>query len=455
MLKKNQSVPLTIDNLSNDGNGVGRYDGMAVFVPFSAAGDVLQVKIVKVCKSHAFGLIEKVLSRGAGHIPQSDCEFFKKCGGCQFRHLTYQTELTAKEGFVADSMRRLGGITLPVLPILPSPDENRYRNKVQYPLTMENGKIKAGFYAGRSHRVISCADCLLQPSLLNEITLAICSLLDELHISAYDEESHRGLVRHIYLRHGIHTGEVLVCLVVNSSSLPHAKEFCQRLCSRFSCIKSIILNENTRSTNVILGPRCETLYGTGFIRDTLCDVPIRLDALSFYQVNTLGAEQLYRAAARLADLQEGDVLLDLYCGMGTIGLSMAKKAKQLIGVEIIPEAIENAKRSAKEMGLADKCRFFASDAGKAAATLAEEGLAPDVIILDPPRKGCDQITLDAVCTMSPQRIVMVSCNPATAARDTKILAEKGYTVRTIQPVDMFPRTKHVETVVLLSKGESV
>lgn len=452
MLKKNQTVELFIDSLSNDGNGIGRYDGMAVFVPFSAPGDHLRIKIVKVHSSHAFGIVEEILQPSASRIP-ADCGYYRKCGGCQLRHLQYSEELAAKERFVADAMRRLGGIAFPVSPILPSPEKNRYRNKVQYPLTNENGYIQAGFFAGRSHRVIPCGDCLLQPELLNQIVAKICKLLEEYHISIYYEAAHTGLVRHIYLRHGVHSGEVLVCLVVNGASLPSETAFCQRLTEAFPCVKTIVLNINQKRTNVILGTQCRILTGDGYIHDTLCGVPVRLDPLSFYQVNTLGAEQLYSTAAKLVNLQSGELLLDLYCGMGTIGLSLAKKAKLLIGVEIVPQAIENAKRAAQEMGISKKCRFLAADAAQAAAQLSSEKLRPDVVILDPPRKGCEQAALDAVVSMRPSRICMVSCNPATAARDVQYLTAHDYTVNAIQPVDMFPGTKHVECVCLMTRKE--
>lgn len=450
MLQKNQIVELTVERLSNDGNGVGHYQGFAVFVPFSAPGDLLSVKIVKVCASYAFGIIEKLLRPSDMRIADG-CPHYQKCGGCQLRHLRYSDELAAKETFVSDAVRRIGGFPVPISPILPSPQPDRYRNKVQYPLTKVNGHIQAGFFAGRSHRVIPCKDCFLQPQLLNQIVELACHLLEEYHISVYDEISHTGLVRHIYLRHGVHSEEVLLCLVINGENLPHADAFCQRLTEKFPCIKTIVLNINRSRTNVILGPQCRILTGPGYIHDTLCGVPVRLDPLSFYQVNTLGAEQLYQAAAKLAQLQSGELVLDLYCGMGTIGLSLAGNAGQVVGVELIPEAIERARQSAQEMGLSDKCRFFAADAGEAAAQLAQEGLRPDVVILDPPRKGCSPAALDAVLTMQPSRIVMVSCNPATAARDMKYLSAHSYQPAAVQPVDMFPRTKHVEVVIQMTR----
>lgn len=450
-LQKNQIIPLTIHALSNDGNGVGRADGMAVFVPFCAVGDVLRVKIVKVCKSYAFGIVDAIEAPSPSRIVP-ECSIYGKCGGCCFLHLTYEAELCAKQEFVADAMRRLGGIDAPVRRILPSPNEQRYRNKVQYPLVAEAGKISAGFYAGRSHRVVPCADCLLQPTLLNAIAATMCRLLAQFGVSVYSEETHKGLVRHIYLRHAVTTQQVMVCLVVNGHKLPHAQEICDALREAHPEICAVVLNVNTAKTNVITGEMCVPLYGDGLLRDTMSGVPVALGPLSFYQVNTKGAEQLYDVAAQLAALKPDDILLDLYCGAGTIGLSMVKAqpCRQLIGVEVVPQAIESAKRNAAALGI-EQCEFFCGDAGAAAAAFAAKGVRPSVVVLDPPRKGCDSETLTAVVAMQPSRIVMVSCNAATAARDAKQLVQGGYQVQCVQPVDLFPRTKHVECCLLLFK----
>ena len=449
-LHKNEIIPLTIESLSSDGSGVGHYEGEAVFVPATAPGDVLQARIVKDCKHYAFGIVDKLEAPGPGRV-QPDCPVYRPCGGCCFRHLSYEAELAAKQSFVADAFSRIGGLEIPMLPILPSPLPQRYRNKVQYPVALSpDGHIVTGFYAGRTHNVIPCSDCLLQPDVLNRIAQSACRLLEQYHVSVYNEQTGKGLVRHIFLRQGYHSGEILVCLVANGRSLPHSREICEALQKEFSSIVGILLNVNTKRTNVITGPESILLAGREFLRDTLCGVPVELGPLSFYQVNTPGAEQLYGVAREFAALKPGDLLLDLYCGMGTIGLSMAADCSQLIGVEIISEAVESARRNAAAMGV-QNARFFCADAGQAAAQLAEEGLAPNCIVLDPPRKGCDQTTLDAVLKMAPPTLVMVSCNPATAARDVRYLADHGYTAQKVQAVDMFARTKHVETVVLLSK----
>ena len=454
-LQKNQIISLTIQRLSGDGSGVGHWEGEAVFVPGTAPGDQIQARIVKDCKRYAFGIVDTLETASPDRIPV-DCPVAGPCGGCSLRHLRYQAELQAKEDSVADAFRRIGGLDVPIQPILPSPEVDRYRNKVQYPVGKDkNGHLCIGFYAGRSHRIVPCADCKLQPAVLNEIGNTLCGLLEQYGIQPYDEQSGKGLVRHIFLRRGAHSGQIMVCLVCTRPSLPHADEIVRQLCSRFDAIRTILINVNQEKTNVILGLKNQILYGSGFIEDTLCDVPVQLGPLSFYQVNTPGAEQLYKVAAAYAAPTPDDLLLDLYCGMGTIGLSMVQHCRELIGVEIIPEAIESAKANASRMGadVAAKSRFFCADAGQAASRLASEGLAPDIIVVDPPRKGCDQATLSAIIKMAPRRLVYVSCNPATAARDCAILAQSGYSVDKVQPVDMFPRTGHVETVVLLSKGE--
>lgn len=450
---KNTLARLVIESLSSDGSGVGRLDGKAVFVPATAPGDEITVRIVKDMGRYAFGIVEELHRSGPGHI-QPDCPVYRPCGGCCFRHLDYETEAHAKEGFVADAFRRLGGFEdLPVLPLLTGPLTDRYRNKVQFPVGYDPaGNVTAGFFAGRSHRLVPCQDCLLQPKALNDIAAAVCAFLQRKGIPLYNEASHKGLVRHIFLRQGWHSGQVLLCLVINGRSLPHGEEFCAEMTRQFPQIKTIVLNVNRQKTNVITGEECIPLFGPGFIEDTLCGVPVKLGPLSFYQVNTPAAEQLYAVAREFAALCPEDTLLDLYCGMGTIGLSMAEDCRALVGVEIVPEAVESARGNAAAMGV-ENARFLCADAGQAATQLAAEGLTPQVICLDPPRKGCDAATLDAVLTMAPRRVVMVSCNAATAARDCRYLADRGYRPVKVQPVDLFPRTKHVETVVLLSKGE--
>ena len=453
-LQKNQILTLRIERLSSDGSGVAHSaDGETVFVPGTAPGDEARVRIVKDCGRYAFGILDELLTPSPDRIPV-DCPVAGPCGGCSLRHLDYAAELRAKQESVLDAFRRIGGLEVPVLDILPSPEVDRYRNKVQFPVGVDkNGAPCIGFYAGRTHRIVPCPDCKLQPGVLNEIGNALCAFFAQQGIRPYDEQSGKGLVRHIFLRRGAHSGQIMVCLVCTRAKLPHAEQLCAALREQFPAISTILLNVNAKNTNVILGSENHILYGPGYIEDTLCGVPVRLGPLSFYQVNTLAAERLYGVAAQYAQLTPDDTLLDLYCGMGTIGLSMADQCRELIGVEIVPEAIESAKANAARMGeaVAAKSRFFCADAGQAATQLAAEGLHPDIVMLDPPRKGCDEATLSAVVRMAPRRVVYVSCNPATAARDAAWLEQNGYRAEKVQPVDLFPRTRHCEAVLLLTK----
>lgn len=453
-LQKNQILTLRIERLSSDGSGVAHSaDGEAVFVPGTAPGDEARVRIVKDCGRYAFGILDELLTPSPDRVPV-DCPVAGPCGGCSLRHLDYAAELRAKQESVLDTFRRIGGLEVPVLDILPSPEVDRYRNKVQFPVGVDkNGAPCIGFYAGRTHRIVPCPDCKLQPGVLNEIGNALCAFFAQQGIRPYDEQIGKGLVRHIFLRRGAHSGQIMVCLVCTRAKLPHAEQLCTVLREQFPAISTILLNVNAKNTNVILGSENHILYGPGYIEDSLCGVPVRLGPLSFYQVNTLAAERLYGVAAQYAQLAPDDTLLDLYCGMGTIGLSMADQCRELIGVEIVPEAIESAKANAARMGeaVAAKSRFFCADAGQAATQLAAEGLHPDIVMLDPPRKGCDEATLSAVVRMAPRRVVYVSCNPATAARDAAWLEKNGYHAEKVQSVDLFPRTKHVEAVLLLTK----
>ena len=319
--------------------------------------------------------------------------------------------------------------------------------------TDENGHIVTGFFAGRSHRIVACTDCKLQPAWMNELAARACALLEENGITAYNEETHTGRVRHLYMRQGWHSGQRLLCFVVNGNGLPNEAEICATLQKEFA-LTTILVNRNSERTNVILGRRTRTVLGPGVIEDTLAGVPLRMGVHEFYQVNTPAAEVLYAKAREYAGLKPDDFLLDLYCGMGTIGLSMLADCKRLVGVEVVPQAVEGAKETAARLGLdADRADFRCQDAGAAAAQLAADGARPDVIVVDPPRKGCDEATLTAIAEMAPRTVVMVSCNAATAARDAKWLTEHGYKAVEVQPVDLFPRTKHVECVVkmLLSK----
>ncbi len=452
MLKKNDIIPLNITSVTGNGQGVGRHEGMAVFVPFTAQGDEISARIVKVNKSYCFGIMEE-LCTPSPHRITPDCPVYGRCGGCVFRHISYENELEIKADRVAQDMKRIGKVEPHMLPIIPSPDIDRYRNKAMIPIAPDGDKIVTGFYAPRSHRVLPCGDCKLQPEEFAHITKAVVEYADICGVMPYDELTKRGILRHIFLRHAQSSGQIMVVLVVTDFDLPNKDILIQKITDAYPNISGILLNKNAEVTNVILGKQNKLLWGTELLRDELCGLKIDLSPHSFYQVNKRGAEVLYGEAARMAELSGNELVLDLYCGAGTIGLSMADKASGIVGVEIVPQAIENAKENAKNAGI-NNARFICADAATAAERLATEGLHPDVVLLDPPRKGCDVATIEAVCQMSPERIVMVSCDSATAARDVALFETKGYKATLCRPVDMFPRTGHVETVLLLSKLKS-
>ncbi|MCM1269914.1 MAG: 23S rRNA (uracil(1939)-C(5))-methyltransferase RlmD [Faecalibacterium sp.] len=448
ILKKNDEITLDITALSSQGSGIGHYEGMAIFVEGAAVGDKLLIHIIKVKSSYAVGIIKKIIKPSKARI-ESDCFVSEKCGGCSYRHIRYTQELAVKKQCIQDALERIGGLDVKVDEILCCDESNHYRNKAQYPVGMDSeGHMLIGFYAKRSHRIIDCRNCRLQPKEFEAILKIIERWSALAGISCYNEETGRGVLRHIYLRKAQTTGQTMVCLVINADDIAKKDALIQMLTSADETICSIVLNINKSRTNVILGEKCITLWGTDYIEDILCGLCFRISPLSFYQVNAKGAEILYTRAREYAALKENETLLDLYCGAGTIGMTMAKDAKQVIGVEIIEQAIENAKENARLNGI-DNMRFICSDAGGAAQTLLEEGLKPDVVVLDPPRKGCSRQTIDAVVGMRPSRVVYVSCDPATLARDCKIFEDLGYKTEKATAVDMFPRTVHVETVVQL------
>lgn len=451
-MNKNDILTLEITGITSEGSGVARYNGMAVFVPFSAIGDVAECRILKVQKTYAYAKIERLITPSEDRV-EPDCAVYGKCGGCTFRHIAYDAELKAKETSVRDALKRIGGLDIPLEPILTTGVTERYRNKAQLPVAEIDGEPVCGFFSPRSHRVISCDDCRLEPDIFSYISREILRYQKENDLSSYDEESGSGLLRHIYLRRGHHSGEIMVCLVVTKKTDAY-NGLVPVLAEKFPQIRTVLLNINPERTNVILGKRDIPLLGNGTIRDSMCGVEVEISAKSFYQVNTPAAEAVYCKAAEYADLKGGETLLDLYCGAGTVGLSMAKNCKRLIGVETVPEAIENARANAKRNGI-ENAEFIVGDSGTIAEELAKRGEHPDVITVDPPRKGCDQRTLDAIVKMEPKRVVMISCNPATAARDVKYLSEHGYDPKIACPADMFPRTAHVETVILLSKPEDI
>ncbi len=448
-MEKNSEFILDITDVTVEGNGVGKYEGISVFVPGTAVGDKVKVHIVKVKKNFCFGKVIEIVEPSNFRI-NVDCHVFSKCGGCVYRHISYESELNIKQKRVEETMRRIGGINVSAKPILFGNDK-RYRNKAQYPVD-NCGEV--GFYAVHSHRIIPVKDCLLQPDEFSVIADNLKEYMQKFNISSYNEETGKGVIRHLYIRKATATNEIMVALIINAKKLGNTDYFINRLKEVLKeNFKTFVLNINTDKTNVILGKENVVLYGDGYITDVLRDNKIRINPLSFYQVNRNMAELLYKKAEEYLEPDNKNIL-DLYCGAGTIGLSFANSAKSIIGVEIIPEAIEDAKFNADLNGIKN-ARFICADASKAAKILRDEGVKTDAVVLDPPRKGCESELLSVIAQdFAPERIVYVSCDVATLARDVKILEEKGYKVVEYTPVDLFPRTSHVETVALLIKGES-
>ena len=449
-LKKNDDIRLEITAFTSLGSGIGRFENMAVFVDGTAPGDEITAHIIKVKKNYAVGKLQK-LHRKSKLRTESDCTVDSRCGGCAYRHIKYEGELDIKRQTVTDAMKRIGGLDLECEEILSVRMPEYYRNKAQIPVGLDSeGKIITGFYSKKSHRIIDCEECKLQHKDFPRLVEAVKGYMYENPVTVYNEQTGDGLIRHIYLRQGVKTGETMVCLVINGDTIPGKERLVEKLLETGLDIKSVVLNKNKKDTNVVLGEECETVYGSDYIEDELCGLRFRISPLSFYQVNPEGTELLYGRAREYAALTGDEVLLDLYCGAGTIGMTMAENARQVIGVEIIPQAIENARENARLNGI-ENMRFICDDAKGAAKTLYDEGIRPDVVVVDPPRKGCSREVLETIAKMSPDRVVYISCDPATLARDCAIFAELGYEVQKLSAVDMFPRTVHVETVVLLSQ----
>ena len=447
-MKKNDIVELNIQSMTAEGSGVGRVDGFAVFVPRTAVGDRVRAHIIKVTKSYAVGKLVELLDSSPDRV-ESDCPVFDKCGGCALRHIDFEAECRIKKQRVEDCLRRIGGLDISVESIeCGAPDG--YRNKPQYPVGMSEQGVQIGFFAPHSHRIIECRNCRLQPPEFEGVLEAFEDYMTQCRVPAYDEQTGRGLIRHIYIRQAAVDGKMMVCAVINGKELPNGEHLVSLLKERLGDrLKTVVLNINTKATNVILSDNCRVIYGDGYLNDVLCGVKVRLNALSFYQVNHDMAERLYEAAAELAG--EGKVLLDLYCGAGTIGLSMANRFERLIGVEVIDKAVEDARFNAAENGI-DNADFICADAHEAAKRLEAEGLRPDVVVVDPPRKGLAQGLPKLIAEkMQPERVVYVSCDPATLARDLAAFAESGYATRRVKAFNLFPRTAHVESIALLEK----
>ena len=441
------TYPLRIEGYSSDGAGVARLDGMVVFVRGGVRGELCRVRITHVGRSALWGVAVEVIEPSPARITP-DCPYYDRCGGCAFRHITYAEELEAKRTRVEDCLRRLGGADIRVTEILGAARPHRYRNKAQFPVSPGP---RIGFYQSRTHKVVDVADCLLQSQAASRLRGAVKDWMVKYSIPAYHEKARTGLVRHVYVRTN-RRGESLCCLLVNGLGVPRESELVQALRAVESGLVGIVLGVNKSHSNVILGESYRTLWGQDFLSDTLCGSEFRLSVPSFYQVNPDQTEVLYGKALELAGLTGTETVLDLYCGIGTISLVMARQARMVWGAEVVPQAVEDAVRNAARSGI-ENVRFLCADAGEAARQLEREGVRPDVICVDPPRKGLAEDVVATIASMAPKRVVYVSCDPATLGRDVKRFAALGYTLDTATAVDLFPRTVHVETAARLVRWE--
>lgn len=467
-MKKNDVFTVTIEDMGEDGAGIGKTDGYTWFIKDALIGDVIQASVMKMKKNYGFARLVKILEPAPGRV-EARCPVARACGGCQLQELDYREQLRFKERKVYNHLKRIGGMDRLFLPedrekaagvpnavvmepIIGMEDPWRYRNKAQYPVGLgKDGQPAAGFYAGRTHSLIPAPglDCLLGCQENKELLKIILDFMKEYKIPPYDEAAHQGLVRHVLLRKGFSSGGLMVCLVINGEELPHGGELAERL--RAAGVSSVSYSVNMERTNVIMGTRIVNLYGPGYITDTIGDIEYRISPLSFYQVNPVQTEKLYGTALEFADLSGGETVWDLYCGIGTISSFLAKKAGKVYGVEIIPQAIEDARENARRNGI-ENVEFFV---GKAEEVLPKQyernHVRADVIVVDPPRKGCDPVCLETILKMAPERVVYVSCDSATLARDVKFLEENGYRATRVRPVDMFPMGGHCECVVKLER----
>ena len=448
MLEKNGVYEAVVTDYTAEGQGVAHVEGCAVFLPNAIAGERYKIRIEKAQKTWAAGKIVEVLERSP-HRVNRECPVAKLCGGCDFWHMDYSEETRLKAERVRQTLNRIGGENLEAVPILAAPTCHGYRNKAQYPVASKKGKAYAGFFRAGTHQVVENARCLILPQQTDRVKDTVISYVNRYNVPVYDEQTHKGLLRHIYVRRGAQSGQILVCLVVNGRKIPHVPELIAAL-KKIPGFTTLVLAVNTRPGNAVLGEEFLTLYGPGYVEDTLCGLHFRLSPRSFYQVNHHQAQRLYEAAINLAGITKNDLVLDLYCGVGTITLAMAKAAGKVIGVEVIEQAVADARDNARRNGI-ENAEFFCGDAGKAALELEAKGIQPDVIVVDPPRKGLNADTIEALHRMAPRRIVYVSCDPATLARDVALLKERGYALRDAIAADLFPRCAHVETIVCLSK----
>lgn len=454
-LQKNDAIELEISDLTSEGEGIGKIDGYAVFIKDALPGEVVKVVLTKLKKNYGYGRLVEIITPSPSRVVPK-CQVAKQCGGCQLQHLAYEKQLEFKENKIKNCLTKIGKLdmdTIEMEPILSMEEPFYYRNKAQYPVGKDrNGNMIAGFYAGRTHHIIDMPYCYIQTQVSSQVLEIVKSFMKQYSITTYDEETRTGLVRHILTRVGFVTGEVMVCLIINGNKLPHQDKLIEQLCT-IEHMTSISLNFNREHTNVILGMEGKTIWGQDTITDYIGDVKYQISPLSFYQVNPIQTRKLYETALSYADLKGDEIVWDLYCGIGTISLFLAQKAKQVYGVEIVPQAIADAKQNAQLNGITN-AEFFVGAAEEVLPEKYRESngeMAADVIVVDPPRKGCDQTVLDTIVQMAPKRVVYVSCDPATLSRDLAYLVERGYEVKKMRGCDMFGHSVHVETVCLLNR----
>ena len=453
MLKNNDIIEVEITDLTKDAMGVGHYDGLAVFVANAVPGDIVNAKITKVKPTLAYAQISS-FNRKSSERQTPPCPAFDSCGGCQLMHMKYEAQINLKKKFIFDALTRIGNVPENIkIDMISAVSPLNYRNKMVFPIGNDKkGSPVCGFYKIKSHDIVPLNDCPLGIVKNDKIIKTILEYMNKYKITVYDEKTGKGLLRRLFIRHGINKNETMVVISANAKSIPHEREITDSLLNAEKSIKSIILNINTKQTNLVLGSDNKVLWGNPVIHDTLCGFEYEISPHSFFQINPAQTEKLYDKAIEYADIQKDETVLDLYCGIGTISLAASKYAKNVVGVEIVPEAIENAKKNALKNNITN-CTFLAGKAEDIAPKLIKDNLSPQKVILDPPRKGSDEKTLAAICSTSPKSIVYVSCNPATLARDIKFVSELGYKVEKVTGVDMFPNTIHVECVVLMSRTE--
>lgn len=451
-VKKGDIITLDITGLGSSGEGVGKYEGFTVFVPGALPKERVKASISLVKKNYATGILSEVLEASEDRI-EPLCPIYKQCGGCQLQHLSYQGQLEVKREQVQAAISRIGHLDLEVLPVLGCANPLNYRNKMQFPASLNaEGKLDIGCYAISTHSVIDTPNCLIQKEANNQVLNVVRQWMEQYHISAYDEKTGKGLVRHVMSRVGVHSGEIMAVLVTSAYEIPKRKELCDMLVAGVPGLVSVIQNINKKPTNIIMGLKNKVLYGKSTIKDSLGELNFNISALSFFQVNSEQAEVLYDKALEYAALTGKETVVDVYCGTGTISLYMARQAKKVYGIEIVAPAIEDAKINAQENGLKN-AEFICGDAAVELPKLLKTGVQPDVIMVDPPRAGCEEKVLEACVSVEPERIVYVSCNPASLARDLAYLEAHGYKTLKVQPVDMFPMTHHVENVALIVKNK--